>query len=345
MGLPHVLVRFYTNPDGRAARRTTVVVLALLGGFYSGPDAARGARPALHAAAAGQRGHGRRGAAAAPAALGSGWAGALLGALVAAGACGGVPVHVVRAGGEHGRGAVAPTCSRGRVRDFRLAAVVAGLCRCAGAVGGAAGLAVAVALVFAVAASTFCPLLVLGIWWRGLTGRGAVAGVLVGGVLSAVAVAAEPVRSVPERLARRAARPARDRHGAGRVPDDGRGQQDDRGRGAAGRRPGAAAAARPRAARARPRPGWRVTDSLRDPPSSSRARATDGRVGALRDGCTPPEWMSRRGAGTERELPEQPRGARADRARRTAGDDCTSRCRQARSSSSCAGGCGASCSR
>ena len=34
MGLPHVLVRFYTNPDGRAARRTTLVVLALLGLFY-----------------------------------------------------------------------------------------------------------------------------------------------------------------------------------------------------------------------------------------------------------------------------------------------------------------------
>ena len=34
MGLPHVVVRFYTNPDGRAARRTTLVVLALLGGFY-----------------------------------------------------------------------------------------------------------------------------------------------------------------------------------------------------------------------------------------------------------------------------------------------------------------------
>jgi Na+(H+)/acetate symporter ActP len=45
-----------------------------------------------------------------------------------------------------------------------------------------------VALVFAVAASTFCPLLVLGIWWRGLTDRGAMAGVLVGGLLSAGAV-------------------------------------------------------------------------------------------------------------------------------------------------------------
>src|SRR5690606_25566580 len=34
MGLPHVLVRFYTNPDGAAARRTAVFVLALLGCFY-----------------------------------------------------------------------------------------------------------------------------------------------------------------------------------------------------------------------------------------------------------------------------------------------------------------------
>jgi Na+(H+)/acetate symporter ActP len=39
------------------------------------------------------------------------------------------------------------------------------------------------------AASTFCPLLVLGIWWRKLTDRGAIAGVLVGGLLSAGAVA------------------------------------------------------------------------------------------------------------------------------------------------------------
>ena len=37
MGLPHVVVRFYTNPDGRAARRTTLVVLALLGLFYLWP--------------------------------------------------------------------------------------------------------------------------------------------------------------------------------------------------------------------------------------------------------------------------------------------------------------------
>ena len=39
LGLPHVLVRFYTNPDGVAARRTTVIVLVLLSVFYLFPTA------------------------------------------------------------------------------------------------------------------------------------------------------------------------------------------------------------------------------------------------------------------------------------------------------------------
>ena len=39
-----------------------------------------------------------------------------------------------------------------------------------------------VGLAFAVTASTFAPLLMLGIWWRGLTPAGAVAGLLVGGL-------------------------------------------------------------------------------------------------------------------------------------------------------------------
>jgi cation/acetate symporter len=46
-----------------------------------------------------------------------------------------------------------------------------------------------VGLAFAVTASTFAPLLMLGIWWRGLTPSGAVAGLLVGGLGSGIAVA------------------------------------------------------------------------------------------------------------------------------------------------------------
>ena len=57
--------------------------------------------------------------------------------------------------------------------------------------------ALTVPLVFAVAAATFCPLLVLGIWWRGLTAPGAIAGVLVGGGLSGIAVTLSLIAVVP----------------------------------------------------------------------------------------------------------------------------------------------------
>jgi len=39
-----------------------------------------------------------------------------------------------------------------------------------------------------VAASSFCPLLVLGIWWRGLTDVGAAAGIVAGGGAALAAV-------------------------------------------------------------------------------------------------------------------------------------------------------------
>ncbi|GAP56699.1 uncharacterized symporter YwcA, partial [Arthrobacter sp. Hiyo6] len=44
-------------------------------------------------------------------------------------------------------------------------------------------LAGSVGLVFAFTASTICPALLLGIWWRGLTDVGAIAGMLTGGIL------------------------------------------------------------------------------------------------------------------------------------------------------------------
>ena len=49
-------------------------------------------------------------------------------------------------------------------------------------------LAAVVGLAFAVAAATFCPLLVLGIWWRRLTDAGALAGLVAGGALATAAV-------------------------------------------------------------------------------------------------------------------------------------------------------------
>ncbi|MGA9372910.1 MAG: hypothetical protein WBV53_13765, partial [Solirubrobacterales bacterium] len=41
---------------------------------------------------------------------------------------------------------------------------------------------------FAIAASTFCPMFLLGVWWRGLTAPGAAAGMTVGALLASGAI-------------------------------------------------------------------------------------------------------------------------------------------------------------
>ena len=49
MGLPHVVVRFYTNPDGRAARRTTLAVLGAARHLLRAAAGVRRPRPHLRA--------------------------------------------------------------------------------------------------------------------------------------------------------------------------------------------------------------------------------------------------------------------------------------------------------
>ena len=188
MGLPHVVVRFYTNPDGRAARRTTLVVLALLGVFYLLPPiyGALGrvygaeARPDVLVLEL-------------PQLMVPGAGGEFLTALVTAGA---FAAFLSTSSGLSI--AVAGVISQdvfGRARlpgitSFRFGAVVAvsvpGLLALAAP---NVGVARAVGLAFAVAASTFCPLLVLGIWWRGLTDVGALAGMAAGFLGSGTGVA------------------------------------------------------------------------------------------------------------------------------------------------------------
>jgi Na+(H+)/acetate symporter ActP len=191
MGLPHVAVRFYTNRDGRAARRTTVSVLALLGAFYLLPPL-----------------YGVLGRVFVPELIGSdradtvalalpghafgGLGGDLLTAVLGAGAfaaflstSSGLVVSIAGVVGQDVLGRWFEP-----VRAFRLAGVLGALATLVLTLL-SSGLAVAhaVELAFAVAASTFCPLLLLGIWWRGLTAVGAVVGMLTGGLLSAGAVA------------------------------------------------------------------------------------------------------------------------------------------------------------
>src|SRR5690606_33367099 len=52
-------------------------------------------------------------------------------------------------------------------------------------------LAHAVEYAFALAASTFCPVLVLGIWWRGLKAKGAAAAMVIGAGLVLTAIGLE----------------------------------------------------------------------------------------------------------------------------------------------------------
>ncbi|MFG1676279.1 cation acetate symporter [Micromonospora sp. NPDC049282] len=182
MGLPHVLVRFYTNPDGAAARRTTLVVLALVGVFYLLPTI-YGVLGRIYTPQLLVTGQTDAVVVLLPgAALGDGTTGRLLAALVAAGAF--AAFLSTSSGLLTSVAGVISTdvLGRGSVRGFRLATVIAGAVPAVLALN-VSGLDVSqvVGLAFAVAASSFCPLLVLGIWWRGLTDLGAAAGVLVGG--------------------------------------------------------------------------------------------------------------------------------------------------------------------
>jgi Na+(H+)/acetate symporter ActP len=77
----------------------------------------------------------------------------------------------------------------GSVLGFRIAAVASSIVPLAVALTTASGgLAGSVGLVFAFTASTLCPVLLLGIWWRGLTARGAVAGMVVGAIACGAAI-------------------------------------------------------------------------------------------------------------------------------------------------------------
>ncbi len=190
MGLPHVVVRFYTNPDGRAARQTTLAVLALLGCFYVLPPV-YGALGRLYAPDLVASGRGDSVVLELPARMIGGVGGDLLVALLTAGAfaaflatSSGLTIAVA--------GVISQDAMSKRVDGvtaFRLAAVVAVVVPFALAIiARDVAVATVVGLAFAMAAATFSPLLLLGIWWRGLTAPGALAGLGVGGLLTGAAV-------------------------------------------------------------------------------------------------------------------------------------------------------------
>jgi len=187
LGLSHVLVRFYTNPDGPSARRTTVLLLGLLAGFYVLPivlgTVARAVLPDLSASATSDTAllH-------LPEALFDGLVGQLLTALVAGGAfaaflstASGLVVSI--------SGVVSQEFFGGTVRGFRIGATLAlVLPVIAALVTTDLALAGAVAMVFTFTASSLAPIVLLAIWWRDLTVHGAITGMLSGATLSLTAL-------------------------------------------------------------------------------------------------------------------------------------------------------------
>ena len=226
LGLPHVLVRFYTNPDGQSARRTTLIVLGLLSVFYLFPTA-YGLLGRVFAPGSPTAGRPTPLVLLLPGRLIGGPAGELLSALVVAGAfaaflstTSGLVVSLA--------GVISQDVLGGSVRGFRLAALVSAIVPLGFAfMTDSLALAGSVGLVFAFTASTICPVLLLGIWWRGLTDAGAIAGMVTGGVLCGGAMVAGPVLGAAADAV--LARPARRLDGAGRLRRHGPGVPGNQG--------------------------------------------------------------------------------------------------------------------
>ncbi len=181
LGLPHVLVRFYTNPDGPSARKTTVIVLGLLALFYLFPTVlgilGRAYTPELATS-----GNADATVLLLPGRILGGSAGDALSAIIIGGAfaaflstSSGLVVSLA--------GTISQDLFQGTVRGFRISTLIATVVPLLLALGTSTfALAGAIGSVFAFTAATICPLLLLGIWWRGLTVAGAMSGMLAGAV-------------------------------------------------------------------------------------------------------------------------------------------------------------------
>jgi len=198
-GLPHILVRFYTNPDGGAAKRTTMWVMILIGVFYVFPPVfgvlGRNLLPELYNAA-GAKGTDKvvlelprilneRG----------GVLGSILSGITCAGAFAafmstfsGLLVSMTGAFAHdiYGRILRPSSTPAERMVMFKFAAVfIGGIAVLLGSQVEALQINFMVNQAFAIAASSYFPLLFMSVWWRGMTMKGAATG-MVGGGLAAL---------------------------------------------------------------------------------------------------------------------------------------------------------------
>lgn len=192
-GLPHILVRFYTNPDGVAAKRTTMWVMILIGVFYVFPPVfgaiGRNLMPELYAAT-GAKGTDKV-VLELPRVVGGVW-GSILSGITCAGAFAAfmstfsgllVSMTGALAHDVYGRILRPQSTPAERMAMFKIAAVLIG------AVAIGLGSQVEqlqinfmVGQAFAIAAASYFPLLFMSVWWRGMTMPGAATGMLGGGL-------------------------------------------------------------------------------------------------------------------------------------------------------------------
>jgi len=196
-GLPHILVRFYTNPDGRSAKRTTMVVMILLGCFYVFPPIwgvlGRSLMPILYANSLQDSVVIKL-----PMLLSNKTLGLILSGITSAGAFAafmstfsGLLVSMSGAMAHDIYGKILhPTATpQQRMNAFKVAAVVFGAISMGlGYLVESFDINMMVGWAFAIAAASYFPLLLMGAWWRGLTKYGAAFGMLAGGLLSLSAI-------------------------------------------------------------------------------------------------------------------------------------------------------------
>ena len=195
-GLPHILVRFYTNPDGVAAKRTTMWVMILIGVFYVFPPVfgvlGRNLLPELYAAT-GAKGTDKI-VLELPRIINERYGiwGSILSGIACAGAFAafmstfsGLLVSMTGALAHDVYGRILRPNSRpeDRMKAFKVSAIiVGGVAIVLGTQVEQLQINFMVGQAFAIAAASYFPLLFMSVWWRGMTMKGAATGMLGGGL-------------------------------------------------------------------------------------------------------------------------------------------------------------------
>jgi Na+(H+)/acetate symporter ActP len=203
-GLPHILVRFYTNPDGVAAKRTTMWVMILIGIFYVFPPIfgviGRNLMPELYTGLAGIKGTDQV-VLKLPTLLREkyGVLGSILSGITCAGAFAAfmstfsgllVSMTGALAHDVYGRMLRPKSTPMQRLKAFKVSAVITGgVAILLGCFVEPLEINFMVGQAFAIAAASYFPLLFMSVWWRGMTMKGAATGMLTGGLCALIAAA------------------------------------------------------------------------------------------------------------------------------------------------------------